>query len=125
MRLSRSAMGDGAEVGACTDGDHQLMRTTYAVTWQRAGEACHSGRLELRARALDFEGSNADSSASETIPYEDVTDVRIARSPEDRLSGRQTLVLERRNGGPIRIAGIVHTGIVAELADRLASPSRA
>jgi len=97
------------------------MGTSYAVTWQKAGESGHSGRLELRSRAIAFEGSNGGSSASETIPYEDVTDVRIARSPDDRISDRQTLVLERRSGGPIRIAGVVHPGIVSELAERLGS----
>ena len=97
------------------------MGTSYAVTWQKGDEPGHSGRLELRSRAIAFEGSNGGSSASETIAYEDLTDVRIARSAEDRLCGRQTLVLERRNGGPIRIAGVVHPGIVSELAERLGS----
>ena len=97
------------------------MRTSYAVTWQREGEAGHSGRLELQSHALTFEGSNGDGLASETVPYEDVTGVRIARSPEDRLSDRQTLVLERRSGDPIRIASIVHPGVISELAERLAS----
>jgi hypothetical protein len=101
--------------------DDQDMRTSYAVTWQKADEVSHSGRLELQSRALTFEGSNGDSAESETIPYEDVTGVQIARSPEDRLSGRQTLVLERRFGDPIRIASIVHPGIISELAERLAS----
>jgi hypothetical protein len=95
------------------------MGTSYAVTWKKAGEPSRSGRLELRSRALAFEGSNGHDSASETIPYEDVTEVRIARSPDDRISDRQTLVLERRSGAPIRIAGIVHPGIVSELAERL------
>src|SRR5688500_10650073 len=101
--------------------DDQGMRTSYAVTWQKADEVGHSGRLELQSRALKFEGSNGDSAGSETIPYDDVTGVRIARSPEDRLSGRQTLLLERRSGDPIRIASIVHPGIISELAERLAS----
>ena len=95
------------------------MGTSYAVTWQKAGEPGHSGRLELRSSAITFEGSNGGSSVSETIPYEDVTDLRIARSTDDRISDRQTLVLERRSGAPIRIAGIVHPGIVSELAERL------
>jgi hypothetical protein len=97
------------------------MRTSYAVTFQKEGEAVHSGRLELQSRALAFDGSNGDGAASETIPYSDLTGVRIARSPEDRLSDRQTLVLERRSGDPIRIASIVHPGIISELAERLAS----
>jgi hypothetical protein len=114
-------MRGGAEVEARFDDDHQLMRTSYAVTWQTDGEAGHSGRLELQSRALAFEGSNGGAAAAETIPYEDVTGVRIARTPGDRLSGRQTLVLERRSGDPIRIASIVHPGIISELAERLAS----
>jgi hypothetical protein len=97
------------------------MPTSYAVTWQKADEANHSGRLELQSRALIFEGSNGDGAGSETIPYRDVTGVRIVRSPGDRLSGRQTLVLERRSGDPIRIASVVHPGIISELAERLSS----
>jgi hypothetical protein len=95
------------------------MGTSYAVTWQKAGEPGRSGRLELQSSAIAFEGSNGSSSVSEAIPYEDVTDVRIARSTDDRISDRQTLVLELRSGAPIRIAGIVHPGIVSELAERL------
>lgn len=95
------------------------MGTSYAVTWQKAGEPGHSGRLELRSRAIAFEGSNGNSSVSERIPYGDVTDVRIARSTDDRISDRQMLVLVRRSGTPIRIAGLVHPGIVSELAERL------
>ena len=60
VRVSRTAMRAGAEVEARFDDDHQLMRTSYAVTWQKADEAGHSGRLELQSRALTFEGSNGD-----------------------------------------------------------------
>jgi hypothetical protein len=95
------------------------MGTSYAVTWQKAGEPGHSGRLELQSSAIAFEGSNDSCSVSETIPYEDVTDVRIARSTDDRISDRQTLVLERRSGAPIRIAAIVQPGVVSVLAERL------
>lgn len=114
-------MGAGAEVESRVHADHGLMRTTYAVTWQKQGEARHSGRLELRSNALAFQGSNGDGIESKSIPYKDVTEVRIARAPGDRLSGRQTLVLERRGGDPIRIASIVHPGIISELAERLSS----
>jgi hypothetical protein len=99
------------------------MRTSYAVTWQQAGDAnaTRSGRLELRPRGLVFEGSDRNGSATETVPYDELAGVRIGRSRADRLSGRPTLVLERRTGAPIRIAGIAHPGIVSELAERLAS----
>ena len=48
--------------------------------------------------------------------------MRIGRSPADRISGRQTLVLERRGGEPIRIAGVVQPGIISELAEHLGVP---
>lgn len=97
------------------------MRTSYAVRWQSGSGPGHSGCLELGPRTLVFEGSNGGGPASETVSYADVTDFRIVRSPEERLSDRQTLLLERRKGEPIRIAGIVHPGIVSELAERLGS----
>ena len=97
------------------------MRASYAVTWQQGDEATTSGRLEVVPGGLAFEGSNAKGLASEAVDFRDLVDVRVGRSSADRLSGRQTLVLERRNGGPIRIASVVHPGIITELAEELVS----
>jgi hypothetical protein len=95
--------------------------SSYAVTWQHGHQEARSGRLELVPRGLAFEGAGATGVASETIDIGDLREVRVARSPADRISGRQTLVLERRTGEPIRIASIVHPGIITELAEQLAS----
>jgi hypothetical protein len=107
-------MRDGAEAVTCAGDEHQ--RNGHELRSDMA-EGRRAGPLQ--SSAIAFEGSNGSSSVSETIPYEDVTDVRIARSTDDRISDRQTLVLELRSGAPIRIAGIVHPGIVSELAERL------
>lgn len=114
-------MGAGTEVEADSSVDHERMRSTYAVTWQCADGEPRSGRLELGPQGLVFEGSNGDSSASERVSYEELTNVCIARASGERLSGRQTLLLERATGASIRIAGIVQPGIISELAERLAS----
>jgi hypothetical protein len=100
------------------------MSASYAVTWQHGEQATRSGRLELLPGGLALEGSGADGAASETIDFDDLVDVRIGRARADRLSGRQTLVLERRGGAPVRIAGIVQPGIISELAEHLASRVR-
>jgi hypothetical protein len=97
------------------------MSTSYAVTWQHGEQATRSGRLELLPGGLALEGSGANGAASETIDFGDLLDVRIGRTGSDRLSGRQTLVLERRGGAPVRIASIVQPGVIAEIADHLAS----
>jgi hypothetical protein len=100
------------------------MSTSYAVTWQHGEEATRSGRLELLPGGLALEGSGANGAASETIDFGDLLDVRIGRARSDRLSGRQTLVLERRGGEPVRIASVVQPGIISELAEHLASRLR-
>ena len=95
--------------------------TSYAVTWKQGDDASRSGRLELTPGGLAFEGSGATGVAEESIQFGDLLDVRVGRSASDRLSGRQTLVLEPRSGQPIRIASVVHPGIISELAEHLAS----
>jgi len=97
------------------------MQVSYAITWQEAEADPRSGRLELKPRGLAFEGSNGNGSAAEEVPYDDLSAVRIARASGDRLSGRPTLVLERRTGGRIRIASVAQPGIISELAEHLAA----
>lgn len=96
------------------------MRITYAVTWEGPEGTRRSGRLELGADALHLEGSNGDGAASKHLPYTDVSRFRLARSAEERLQARPTLLLEVRGGELLKIAAVSQPGIVAELADRLA-----
>jgi len=100
------------------------MSRSYAVTWQQGEQATRSGRLELLPGGLSLEGAGANGAASETIDFGDLLDVRVGRAASDRLSGRQTLVLERRGGAPLRIASVVQPGVITELAERLASRLR-
>jgi hypothetical protein len=97
------------------------MRVSYAITWQEPEAEPRSGRLELKPRGLGFEGSNGNVAATEEVAYDELSAVRIARTPGDRLSGRPTLVLERKTGGPIRIASVAQPGIISELAEHLAA----
>jgi hypothetical protein len=97
------------------------MRASYAVTWRHGAGETRSGRLELTPGGIAFEGSNGSGSAVELVPYGDLRDVRIGRSSADRISGRQTLVIERRAGEPIQVASVVQAGIISELAEHLSS----
>ena len=63
----------------------------------RADGPARSGRLELRSRAPRLRGlERRRRRHRRRFRTADVTDVRIVGRPRDRLSGRQTLVLERR-----------------------------
>ena len=92
------------------------MRESYAVTWRHGEGEPRSGRLELNPEGLVF----ANGSSVESVEYRELRGVRVGRSLADRISDRQTLVLERRIGEPIRIAGVGQTGIISELAEHLA-----
>ena len=95
--------------------------SSYAVTWKQGDEDSRSGRLKLSPGGLAFEGCGGDRCRPGSVFIGDLREVRVGRSAADRISGRQTLVLERRTGDPIRIASIVHPGIISELAEHLAS----
>ncbi len=78
------------------------------------------GKLELRAAALVLEGSGGSGSPQRRdIAYGEMTRVQIARTPGERLSGHQTLVVDRRSATPLRIAGVAQPGIISELAESL------
>jgi hypothetical protein len=93
------------------------MQETYAVSWRHGTDEPCSGRLELTRDGLAF----TNGSTMETIAYGDLRGVHVGRSSADRISGRPTLVLERRTGEPVRIAGVGQAGIISELAEHLSS----
>ena len=94
------------------------MHRSYAVTWQESGSP-HSGKLELRATGLSLEGQNGVGAVSTLVPYGDIENLKAAPRAE-RLSGRPTLVLSRRGGDKIQIAGVGAPGILSEVAEQVA-----
>jgi hypothetical protein len=97
------------------------MRASYAVTWRHGEGETRSGSLELTPIGIALEGANGGGSTTELLPYRDLRGVHVGRTSADRISGRQTLVIEQRIGEPIRVAGVVQAGIISELAEHLSS----
>jgi hypothetical protein len=93
---------------------------TYAVTWQDLSGKLSSGKLELSPEGMIFEGSAGNGPIRVEIGYDEISTIRVARASADCLAGRPTLVLERRGDASISIASVAQTGIVSELAERLA-----
>lgn len=108
-------------LGTRPAGRLRAVSATYAVNWEeQPGERC-SGKLELRSRSLHFDGLDDGRPRTTAVPYRAISAVRVARSSADRLRERPTLLLERRGRPPIRISGVAQSGIVSELAERLAA----
>jgi hypothetical protein len=120
VRLFRRAVGVSTDAWCLSGADARAMRASYAVTWQEPGAKPRSGRLELAERGLVFEGGNGNGPEAHELPYAELHSVHVTHAAGERLDGRPTLVVERRRGGPIRIASIVQPGIISELAEYLA-----
>lgn len=96
------------------------MKASYAVTWQEGAGPVRHGKLELRPRTLVLEGSNCSGPPQRRdIAYDEVTSAQITRVSSERLSGRPTLLVDRRGKTSLRIAGIAQPGIISELAESL------
>jgi hypothetical protein len=96
------------------------MSATYPVNWEMQPGEMGVGKLELRPRSIVFEGLNGGGPSRIEIHARDISAIRVARMGSGRLANRPTLVVERRDAAPIRIAGVAQPGIVSELAERLA-----
>jgi hypothetical protein len=99
------------------------VKASYAVTWYCGDGPQATGRLELGPAAIELEGSTCGSVVREEIPYRELASVVVERKAADRIGGRQTLVLGRTGQPAVRVASVVQSWIVSELAERLASLS--
>jgi hypothetical protein len=96
------------------------MRTSYGVVWREGGAPLARGKLELLPRALRLDGVSGTETTTREIPYDSLSEIRIGRSPDDRIDGRPSLMLEPRGGDTLSIASVAQTGVLAEIAERLA-----
>ena len=97
------------------------MRTTYGVVWREGHKPLARGKLELLPRAVRLDGMSGSEPASREIAYDYLSEIRIGRSPEERIDGRPCLVLAPRTGETLAIASVAQSGVVAEIAERLAA----
>jgi len=93
---------------------------SYAVVWNENGGPLYAGRLDLTGSSVRLAGKTGDSQLSRwRLAYDQLADVHVERRPASRLRSRPTLVLERTNGGPIRVVSVEGAGSLHELAERL------
>ena len=95
------------------------MEKSYAVTWQDGAGPVNRGKLELRPVDSVLEGSDGSSPQTQRVDFGQVTSIHVARTPAERLSGLQTLVINRGSASSLRIAGVAQPGLVSELAEAL------
>jgi hypothetical protein len=101
--------------------DASAMHTTYGVVWKEGAKPLARGRLELLPRFVRLDGMAGSDPVSREMAYDNLSEIRIGRSAEDRIDGHPTLVLAPRVGDTLSIASVAQAGVIAEIADRLAA----
>jgi hypothetical protein len=94
--------------------------TRYAVVFRAGQREPTAGALVVETDRVRLEGRSAAGLVELSVPYAELTDVRIGRTPEERLNGRPALLLGREEAPPIQIEPF-GTGLLLEIADLLAT----
>jgi hypothetical protein len=97
------------------------MRTSYGVVWREGERPLARGKLELLPRAIRLEGMTGSEPTTREIAYDYLSEIRIGRSTEERIDGQPSLILAPRIGDKLSIASVARSGVVAEIAERLAA----
>lgn len=97
------------------------MRTSYGVVWRDGEQPLARGKLELLPRTVRLDGMAGSEPTTREIAYDYLSEVRIGRSPAERIDGRPSLVLAPRTGTTVAIASVAQAGVLAEIAERLAA----
>jgi hypothetical protein len=95
------------------------MKRNYAVVWSRNGDT-RCGRLEPFPDRFELHGRERRLA----VPFAELRGGSIARRPAERLLGMPVLVLDWREGPPLRIASLEGPGFLHELADRVEHAGR-
>ena len=99
--------------------DPEDMRTSYGVVWREGEHPLARGKLELLPRTIRLDGMTGSEPTTREIAYDYLSEIRIGRSPEERIDGRPSLVLAPRSGDTFSIASVAQAGVLAEIAERL------
>jgi hypothetical protein len=97
------------------------MRTSYGVVWREGTSPLARGKLELLPRAMRLEGMTGSEPTTREIAYDHLSEIRIGRSPEERIDGYPSLLLAPRTGDTLSIASVAQSGVLAEIAERLSA----
>src|SRR5947207_10964655 len=97
------------------------MRKSYGFVWREGKRPLSRGKLELLPRTMRLEGMTGSEPTTREIAYDYLSEIRIGRSAEERIDGHPCLLLEPRTGDTLSIASVAQSGVVAEIAERLAA----
>lgn len=92
----------------------------YAVIFRAGPGPAAAGAMVVGHDRVLFEGRSAEGRIALSVPFTELTEVRIGRSSKERLNGRPTLLLKRNDRSLVQVEPL-GLGLLHELADLLAA----
>jgi len=93
--------------------------TRYAALFCSGFQAPATGTLVFEESRLLLEGLSTQGHVELSVPYSEVSEVRVGRLPEERLNGHSALLLSQRDGDLVRVEPFGF-GLLHELAELIA-----
>jgi hypothetical protein len=94
--------------------------TRYAASFCTGFQAPATGALVIEETRLLLEGRSAQGHVQLSIPYSEVSEVRVGRLPEERLNGNSALLLSRSDRDLVRVEPFGF-GLLNDLAELIAA----
>jgi hypothetical protein len=91
----------------------------YPAVWRLGEGAIVAGEVELGEAGLRLDGRSQTGRSERNASHREIRRVRVARSANERLNGRPTLLLDLQEGPTLAIMP-VGMGLMAEMAELLA-----
>lgn len=92
--------------------------TRYAASFCSGFSSPAAGALVVEESRVLLEGRSLQGHVESSIPYSELTEVRVGRLPEERLNGHSALLLSKRDGELVRVVP-TGFGLLHELAELL------
>jgi hypothetical protein len=122
LRAFRTAIGVNADSESGSTHEDGAMATSEAVLWRDGEGAIYAGSVELGRHELTLRGSShGRHPSSKTIQYGELAGLTLTHAPAKCLYGRQTLVLELREGGAVNVASLNGVELLREMRDRISA----
>jgi hypothetical protein len=101
--------------------DGSTMRKSYGVVWRSGDGPLVVGKLGVQPLGFELDGLLDGEPRRDYVAYEELTEARVGRGAEERISGRATVVLERQSGPPLLVSTVAQPSLVGEIVEGLAA----
>jgi hypothetical protein len=94
--------------------------TSYAAIWRSGRGPVCAGQLVITPNGLYLDGADrSGTTRSAKAGVEEISSLRIGRTPAERIDGRSSVIVEVSGGDRLVISSASGVGLTREIAERV------